>query len=195
VIGYVHIEKHHRVSCDVKKLATRLSRAKLQIREFKFHEDREDVRRRLLNLIAKSEVKCGYVTINKTAVAARLMDKPDILYNYLAVNYPIKHIIHSHRPDKIEYVIDKQVWSRRRRESFNQYVIDKSSWVSIVECNDFPPEILLKHDVSQNDPCLQIADYVAASVFQFYERKKPEYYNIISKKFPYGWRDIWGLGV
>jgi len=56
VIGYVHIEKHHRVSCDVKKFATHLSRAKLQIREFKFHEDREDVRRRFLNLIAKSEV-------------------------------------------------------------------------------------------------------------------------------------------
>ncbi|MEM3366282.1 MAG: DUF3800 domain-containing protein [Candidatus Bathyarchaeia archaeon] len=194
VIGYLVADKPLRLSCDLKKLRRKLSKNYgIKIQEFKFHDDKDKVRFKVLDLIAHSEVKCGFVAIEKEAVYQDLRRSPTILYNYLAVNYPIKNIIYTFKPNKIEYVIDKVGWSKKRLDGFNLYAQNKVSWVSTMECSYPMPNITLKHESSHNNPCLQIADYIAGAIFRLSERGKREYYEKIKPKVE--WKETWGLMI
>lgn len=196
VIGYLLADKPLKLSNNLKKLRSKLAkRLGLEIREFKFNKDRDAVRSAVLGLIAKSDVSCGFVAIRKDSAITHFQQNPDRMYNYLAVNYPIKRVIHAFKPEKIDYVIDKQVWSGERRSSFDKYIRDKASWVSTVECNSCPPTITIVHDYSHNNPCLQAADYVAGAIYSAATKNDKKYFNQICGKFPPDWRETWGLMI
>jgi len=193
VIGYVYARSPARTSCDVNKLRSRLcKRQHLDMPEFKFHEDSDRVKRMFLKQISKMNVICGYVAINKNAPNSHFRQHPDRLYNYLTVNYPIKRVVYDLKPDVIEYVIDRQSWSRERRNSFDTYLRNKAGWVSTVECGTSCPDIRPRHENSRLNPCLQIADYVSSSAFRATERGDCQYFSIIKQKFKEGWMDTWG---
>jgi len=193
VIGYVYVISPARTSCDVKKLRRKLcKRYRLDIPEFKFHNDSKFVKKAFLEHIAKTPVLCGYAAINKNAPNDHFKQNPERLYNYLAVHYPIKRIVHSFKPDVIEYVIDKQSWPKERRENFNEYIYDKAQWVSTVECGSSCPDVKPRHENSKVEPCLQVADYVSSAVFRACERGDSLYYTMIKAKFKEGWMETWG---
>ncbi|RWX74220.1 MAG: DUF3800 domain-containing protein [Candidatus Methanosuratincola verstraetei] len=197
VIGYLVAGKPLRLSNDLNKLRRRLSkRLGIEIPEFKFSKDREEVRSAVLGLIAESDVTCGFVAVKKGSAIPYLQQNPDRMYNYLAVNYPIKRVLRTFNPERIRYVIDKQVWSGKRRDGFDRYVKDKASWVSVMECNSCrPPAIHLVHEDSRNDPCLQAADYLAGSVYAAITRGKRNYFEKMEGRFRQDWRDMWGVQI
>ncbi len=193
VIGYVYAIKPARVSCDVKKLRHRLNKNyRLNAPEFKFHDDSDRVKRMFMKQISKMNIFCGYVAINKNAPNSHFRNNPDRLYHYLTVHYPIKRVVHELKPDVIEYILDRQSWSRERRDNFDAYVRNKAEWVSMVECGKGCPDIRPKHENSRLNPCLQVADYVSSSVFRACERGDDRYYSMIKGKFKDGWIDTWG---
>ncbi len=192
VIGYVVAQNPQRLASRLKKLMSRLSkRHRLTIQEFKFHNDTQKVRSIVLDLIARSEIRCGFVAANKRTAIQFFKDNRDKFYNYLAVNYPIKNIVYE-RPAKIVYIIDRQSWSKKRRESFDLYVQNKASWVSVMENKSNPPIVETNHKSSYDCPCLQVADYVAGAVFRAVERGMHEYFDQIKEKFPCNWQDTLG---
>lgn len=194
VIGYVVVENTCRVSNDVKKLTSKLSKTYgLDLPEFKFYKNRDLVRARFLKLMAKSRISCGYVAAKKSAAIAYLVQNPDKLYNYLAVHYPITHILTLYSPEELEYVIDKQSWTSARRKEFESYIPSKvtSSIMRSANYSDPIPMINIRLACSHNEPCLQVADYVAGSVFQKFERGKPQYLQILQSIMMPGWVNTW----
>jgi len=197
VIGYLVTDSQLRLSCELKKLRRRLfERLGIEIREFKFHDDRDFVRLQVLGLMARSDVTCGFVAVNKEAVVQRLREMPEMMYNYLAVNYPIRSVVRKYRPDRIDYIIDKQTWSKERRTSFNQYIQNKAQWVSMMECGSLSsPSVVPAHKSSHDDPCLQAADYVAGAVYAMVNKKDRKFFDIIKAKFPPEWQEVWDLPI
>ncbi len=58
-----------------------------------------------------------------------------------------------------------------------------------------PPKIEIVREDSQQHPGLQVADFVAGAVFQYYERGKREFYEIIKPKLRLELRKIaYGYG-
>jgi len=95
--------------------------------------------------------------------------------------------------DRLEICIDRSL-SKSNREAFNEYTRDKASWVWNVELGRSPSlsrgQIRILHKRSEEEYCLQLADYVAGAIFQKYERGLDEYYKLFEDKirsFNYLW--------
>ncbi len=54
------------------------------------------------------------------------------------------------------------------------------------------PDVAVKHEDSQKECCLQIADYLVGSVSRAF-RGDASYYSLISGKFRDAWKNTWGL--
>ena len=189
VIGYLVTTNYLRLSKDVEKLRMKLKK-ELDIGEFKFSKDKDNVKREVLNLIVRSDIKCGYIAVKKEAVKPELRNQSHILYNYLAIHYPLTNIINEYRPNEITYVIDRQSWKKERVNNFNSYIANKANWLATKIAID-PPRIVVKRKDSQEDRCLQITDYIAGTIFYRVTKKDNKYWNIIESRFPHHWRQCW----
>lgn len=144
------------------------------------------VRRIVLEKLSELEMNVGYIVLDKPMVHPHLREDLNGLYNYTVVHNIMFNILPIYDPaDRLDVIIDKCL-SRRRRESFNDYVRLKAGWVwkdrlgreVSIDLN----RIKIEHRDSQKDPCLQAIDYLAGAGFQKYERGKAEFYEIIQDK-------------
>ena len=190
VIGYLVTEKNLRLSKDLKNLRTKLKGRGLNINEFKFNGDKDNVRIGVLSLITQSDIECGYIAVKKEAVKPELKEKPDILYNYLAIHYPLTNIINKYQPNEITYIIDRQSWKKERVDNFMSYIQQKTTWTA-TRIKYTPPPIKVKRKDSQEEACLQIADYIAGTIFYTVTRQNYKYWDIIKAKFPIEWQQCW----
>lgn len=174
------------------KINDRLSKNS-KISEFKFSADSEETRLKFFDLIGSFNIDAGVVAIRKDSVKAHLKTEPNVLYNYLTVHHVVPVIIRNYLKstmpiNRIKFTIDKSL-SRVNREKFNYYFDQQISSVKWKE--QFRADILadIEHQNSQNDVCLQIADYIAGSTFRKTEYADDHYYNIVRNKIKY--RDKW----
>jgi len=159
---------------------------KRKISEFKFSEDSHVTRMRFLNLIKTLPIIAGVVLVSKDSVMNHLRNDPIILYNYLAVEYVITKVINEYLKasspyNSITYIIDESL-TKKAKQNFNRYCEDKIEFLS--KDRPFVANIgtTIKHLNSQYDVCLQIADYIASSTFQKFERDNAQYLDIIKDK-------------
>jgi len=176
----------------LRKVNTQL-KPNSKISEFKFSNDSEETRLKFFRLISSFTIDAGVVAIMKDSVKANLKGEPNILYNYLTVHHVvpviIRHYLKSTMPmNRIKFTIDRSL-SRVNRDKFNYYFDKEISWIKRKE--EFRSDILaeIEHENSQNDVCLQIADYVAGAVREKTERNDNNYYDIIKTKIKY--KDKW----
>lgn len=150
-----------------------------KINEFKFTNDSDFVRHKFLNLIGNLEIESGRVIIKKTAVAAHLRDNKKKMYNFVIAEYIMRDIMAVYDDaDHINLHIDRSM-SKSSREEFDKYFAEKISWKISVSGIERRITSNVFHDYSHQQPCLQIADYIAGSSFQLYERNKSQYYEMI----------------
>jgi hypothetical protein len=72
---------------------------------------------------------------------------------------------------------------------FNNYLKGKVSWKSFVMNKD-EPDIDVCHLNSQDEPCIQVADYLAGAVFSKFEHDNNIYYDLIKDKIHF--KNSWG---
>lgn len=198
VIGYVimttatpHFIRHK--TCRLLQNINKRLKTRSKISEFKFSADSHETRMKFLELIGSFNIDLGAVAIRKDSVKADLKENPNILYNYLAVHYvtpiAVRNYLKPFMPlNRIKFKIDRSL-SRTDRKLFNEYYDKTVSYIKWKE--GFKDDILaeIEHENSLNDVCLQIADYVAGSVFKKTERDDPTYYDLIKGRIKY--RDKW----
>jgi hypothetical protein len=184
IIGYVVANCPFRAEVDVKRQLKKLNlRNHHKINEFKFTNDRDFVRHKFLNLIDSLEIEAGTVVIKKTAVVERLRDNKKKLYNFVIAEYIMRNVMAVYGDiDHINLHLDQSM-SKRSREEFGRYFTEKVSW-KIYASGNSGRQITnnVFHDYSHQQPCLQIADYIAGSSFQLHERSKSQYYEMIKAK-------------
>ena len=93
--------------------------------------------------------------------------------------------------DKINLVFDKSL-TKKRIVSFNEYLKNKISFLSLKENNDISiNQFSYCHRSSTSEPCLQAADAIAGAYFQKYKKSNDVYVKIIEEKissFRYLWK-------
>jgi Protein of unknown function (DUF3800) len=190
VIAYLIVEHPNRIGTEVKRLLKTLNKKnRKKISEFKFSEDEDKVRLKVLSFISRRlNLKAGKIVVNKVFVMNHLRESKDRLYNYLIAEFIVQDIVHFYDTSHINLHLDLSM-SRIAIHSFNDYFARKVSW-RLIDSGRIP-NITNKifHDYSQNEPCIQVADYIAGSLFRFYERQEPKYLEIIDNKIVYshGW--------
>lgn len=104
-----------------------------------------------------------------------LREKREKIHNYLA-GFLAESLTYEYS-DEIEFniVVDKFMNENQVKE-FNWYLRNKMNSLII------SPKIEIYHEDSQLYSGLQAADFVAGSVFQYYERGTTEYYEKIQPK-------------
>ena len=72
--------------------------------------------------------------------------------------------------------------SKKSRNEFDKYFSNKIAWLT---SPDKISKHIIFHDYSHQEPCLQVADYLAGSLYQLFENNDSRYYDMIKHKVTY----------
>ena len=95
----------------------------------------------------------------------------------------------TYSPAKVEFIVDKSM-HKEAREEFNRYLQNKVEWKFQVEHYMRIPICEVKHENSQDEICLQAADYVAGAIFRKFEHNDSTYYDKLKHRIRF--RNSWG---
>jgi hypothetical protein len=114
-----------------------------------------------------------------------------IPYNYLIADNIAKTILTEYSGIKhVNLYLDLNI-SEHSRNHFNSYFSEKISWLSSTEgITDYITNNVY-HVYSHDEPCIQVADYLAGSLFRSYESDNSAYYEMILHKVKH--TTSWGL--
>lgn len=195
VAAYVIPEQPWTVRHHLRRLLRRLhKRRRYSGSELKFSNSNHEVRLHVLEKICELNWVTGLIVLEKKKVKPELRRIPNILYNYSIVNHLMRNVLLWLEPlEKLTLCIDRSL-SRSNREAFDFYVRDKATWIWNVELGRTPSlmrnQVIVSHESSQVECCLQLADYIAGATFQKYERGQDDYYKIFEanvRAFNYLW--------
>ena len=189
VIAYIIPASAYRARADIARVARRLKASGIGIDEFKHNHDSAVVRDSVFKCLEGIDFVAGIVVVDKTAVKAELRDNKAILNNFLIANYVASSVL-SYEPDKVIMWMDRSM-SREAQEHFDTYFRRKISYRSMQKSVS-EPNVEIHHENSNNDRCIQLADYVAGACFLWFERgDRTENSRILSKvRFSNGWGKI-----
>lgn len=163
----------------IKKVRKTLGKRKKNIPEFKFAKSDDIIRERLLKRAVKEELLFSAVILQKQMVYDYLRDRKDKLYNYLA-GFIAESLSNDYDYER-EFIIivDKFIMREEKRREFDWYLKSK-----LLKNYRHPaePKIEIIHGDSQQYPGLQVADFIAGAIFQYYEHGKHKFYRIIEPK-------------
>lgn len=195
VAAYVMPRKSISIKSSLSRLLRKMHKNKRYSgSELKFSDTNRQTRIFVLDSLMRLEWASGVIVLEKRKVKPELRTRVNILYNYCIIHNIFRNLLISLEPaDDINIYVDKSL-SVVNRNAFDSYARDKASYVWNVELNRFPPlrsgQVSLSHEDSFNDPCLQLADFIAGATFQKYERANDEYYRVIESRitsFNYFW--------
>ena len=179
-----------RIRIKIKRLLKSLNQiSKFKIREFKFSADNDDTRYKMLNLMARLDMNCGSIIVKKAALSAHSRSNISALYNTLVAKNIIHHLITSY--EKITYInlhLDASM-SKDSRQEFNVYFSNEL----LLQRSEYGihDNIIshIQHAYSNQEGCIQAADYLTGSLYRLHQHNDARYYEMIKHKVisTYGW--------
>lgn len=195
IVAYILPHNEWSLRKTLKRIMKKLrGRRKFDGIEFKFSRDSDYVASAVFNRIFKSgkpklDMDIGLVAIDKNAVKPELRKKPIMLYNYLVVNYMISNVAARYFPTHLKFIVDKSM-NKSSIDAFNEYLQKKLFWKTFIELGIEPPKAEIQHLNSYEEPCLQIADYIAGATFRKFERGDSKFYDLFKNNIVF--RNSWG---
>ncbi len=165
----------------IKKVRKTLGKRKKNIPEFKFARSDDIIRERLLKRAVEEDLLFSAVVLKKKKkmVYDHLRDKKDKLHNYLA-GFIAESLSNDYdNENEFEIIVDKFIMREEKRREFDKYL--KSRLLKNYR-HPVEPKIKIIHGDSRQYPGLQVADFVAGAIFQYYERGNHKFYEIIEPK-------------
>lgn len=141
--------------------------------ELKGNNSTDKIREDVLNRFCKTKSEVFVIVLEKSKVYEYLKNKKDKLYNYISTLILNEcSLENSH----VSLVVDKSKTNRSLREDFDNYVRR-----NITQKNE-NCKLLIRHENSQKDGCLQVLDFVSWAVYRNYEHKDPRFMDLIKDK-------------
>ena len=158
----------------MKKVRAKIIKKKMKkYPELKGNNSTDKIREEVLKRFAKTQAEIFVIILEKSKVYEYLKNKKDKLYNYLS-NLILNEC--SLEESHICLVVDKSKTNRSLREDFDNYIRNNLSQKNN-NCN-----LIIKHENSQKEGCLQVLDFISWSIFRNYEHKDSSFMNIIKDK-------------
>ena len=171
----VHVRK-----CFAKIRKHKLKRRFREIPEFKFNNSSHEIKRRVLECIAESDIDIWYALLRKNQLHEKLRNKPHIVYNYLVASLIAKIFLWYEPRNAFNVIVDKCL-NGIHREDFDHYVGFKMLEQSEGDL-EFPDYMTISHVDSRQEPCIQAADFISGAVYRKYQMDDAKYYAIIEEK-------------
>jgi len=180
VIASVETKDPQQFSRMFKRIRSRMGKKKKDIKEFKFSKTNVNTKFEILEKISKLDIRFSAVVLKKETVYPYLREEKQILHNYLT-GY-IVELIPFMESRNFEVIVDKFLSKGAERENFDTY-LRRHVGYHCRELGLIPPNrINIRHESSYACAGLQVADFVAGSLFAKYERGDDRFYNIIKPK-------------
>lgn len=141
-----------------------------------YHE-KPITRTRLLNKLAKRDIKIMTVYLNKSKVYTRLHKQKDVLYNFVT-NILLDRICTKRlisKSDTIKLIASRKETNKFLNQNFKDYLFSQ------VKCNhklDIDVEIKTPYE----EKALQAVDFLSWSIFRKYEHDDESYYKLFKDK-------------
>ena len=195
VVAFLACDNSNSIKIEMKRALKRLHERKryhYSNDELKFSRMNDYCRKYVLKRIALCGSQMGVVIVQKDRVLPKLREDLIVLYNWLVV-HNIMSALHPllATTQKMNVIFDKSL-STKRITSFNEYIREKTSYLSYTRGTNLPYDCITAHHFdSKLEPCLQAVDAIAGAYFQLYEHQDDRYTSIIEDKissFTYLWR-------
>lgn len=158
----------------IRKIRQKIIKKKIKkYPELKGNNSSDKIRFNVLQKFIQTNSEIFVVILEKSKVYEYLKNKKDKLYNYIS-NLILNEC--SLEDNHVCLVVDKSKTNRSLREDFNNY-IRKNLNQKNQSCN-----LIIKHENSQKEGCLQVLDFVSWAIFRNYEYKDSRFINIIKDK-------------
>lgn len=142
--------------------------------ELKFSNSDDNIRRRILKCIGRTDNDVAYALLRKGQVNESLQDKPQVVYNYLCKQLLYRIIDKYEMSAPVEIIVDKSLYGVQR-ENFNDYVEGRiGERVSI--------EIDVTHVDSKQCPGVQAVDFIAGAINRKYREEDDSYYQKVEQR-------------
>ncbi len=160
----------------IKKFFQWLKGRNIKIKSWIFHSYRESSESisKLLTSTTQKDVKIMTLILDKQKVYTNFQDQKHMLYNRV-VNVLIDSLITYNLfsdNEKVIFIASRRETNRTLNENFLEYLKNRHKDQPNIEFIIKPPQ----------EKWLQIVDTLCFAVYQKYEHKNDEYYNIIEKK-------------
>ena len=179
------------MKCKMKRLLKRLHKSGQYARgcnELKYVKSKDVIKQKVLRSICQCDVEIGFAVLEKAKVNLELRKNRTILYNFIIVDRVMRDVLPRLKAnDELNIVVDKSL-PRSSREAFNDYTRNKASWLLTVWGRVYPTKlsnIIAHHKNSQDEPCLQAADFLAGACFHKYEHNNDCYFQLVEDKVEY----------
>ncbi len=179
IITLLIVDEKFRADRCLKRIRKKkLKKSIKQLPELKFNNSTDWIRKKVLQCIKDVDPDIAYIVLKKKTIYNYLRPYPSSnkLYNYIA-GLLIEEVIPTYR-GIIKIIIDKRFSKRVIQEDFEQYLLYKL---------DYPMNVHIIPENSQNDRGLQAVDFVSGAIFRKYESGDTTYYDIIKDQI------IWEL--
>ncbi len=158
----------------MKKVRSKIIKKKLKrYPELKGNNSTDNIRKDVLKRFVRTHSEIYVIILKKSKVYEYLKTKKNKLYNYIS-NLILNEC--SLEGNHISLVVDKSKTNRSLREDFDGYV-RKSLNQKNQDC-----KLIIKHENSQKEGCLQVLDFVSWSIFRNYEYNDSRFMDIVKDK-------------
>lgn len=151
---------------------------------FHAQADYPSVRNRFFEWIRTSalDVKISVIVADKMKAYPKLQRDPGRFYATVAGQL-LKRFLHT--AEDVEVIFSRRDSSLKTRERLNLVVDTVRLQFAHEHATELKTDVRYYHNPHYTHGGLQIADYVAYAIFQVYEHKKREWYDIIKNKVGY----------
>ena len=158
----------------IKRVREKIIKKKLRrYPEIKGNNSSDKIRIDVLQRFNKTNSEIFAIILEKSKVHEYLRDKKNKLYNYIS-NLILNEC--SFDTSSVCLVVDKSKTSRSLREDFDNYIRKRLNEKNN-NCN-----ILIKHENSKNEACLQVLDFISWAIFRNYEYQDSQFIDLIKDK-------------
>lgn len=158
----------------IKRVREKIIKKKLKrYPEIKGNNSTDKIRFDVLNRFARTNSEVFVIVMDKSKVYEYLKEKKNKLYNYLS-NLILNEC--SFDTKNICLIVDRSKSNRSLRDDFDNYI---RKMLKEKMCSN---NITIKHQNSQNEPCLQVLDFISWAIFRDYEHKDNRFSEVIKDK-------------
>lgn len=177
ILTIVFTDNHRQIEKTIKKVRAQLKKKHKRVAELHAYHSQESTRIKLLEYLAKEDLKILCIILNKKRVHTDLQNQKNYLYNYTA-NILLdrlynKKIIDTDQP--IDLYLDQKETNKFLKKNFENYLrynLTKKG----------QKKITINIKPSHTEKCLQAVDFISWAIFRKYELGDKKYYNIIKEK-------------
>lgn len=158
----------------MKKVRSKIIKKKMKkFPELKGNNSSDKIREDVLDRFAKTKSEVFIIILDKSKVYEYLKEKKNKLYNYIS-NLILNEC--SLDESNINLIVDKSKTNRSLREDFDNYIRNN------LNQKDHNCNLIIKHENSQKEGCLQVLDFISWAIFRNYEYKDSRFMEIVKDK-------------